>query len=386
MTAHDPTTAGKLPVPLARRSDEEKVYVASQWQLMWWRFRRHKLALVSLAVIILFYLVALCCEFVAPTDPDKDVVGYKNVPPQVLRFVDANGRFHLRPFVYGLKGERNEETLRMTYTSDMAVIHPIYFFVHGSTYKWWGRWKADVHLFGLGPEAKDEPLYLLGSNQFGRDIFSRVVYGARISLSIGLVGVFVTLILGVLLGGISGYYGGAVDIGIQRVVEFLRSLPTIPLWMALAAALPPKWSPERVYFGITVILSLLAWPEMARIVRGRFLSLREEDFVLAARFAGSSELRIIVRHMVPSFLSHIIASITLSIPAMILSETALSFLGLGLRPPAISWGVLLQDAQNVQAVSLTPWLLVPGLAVVISVLAFNFMGDGLRDAADPYMR
>jgi peptide/nickel transport system permease protein len=308
------------------------------------------------------------------------------VPPQLPRFIDAEGNFHLRPFVYGLVLDRDPVTLRPRYKLDTSKMYPIYFFVRGAPYKMWGFISADRHLFGLSRDVTDMKLFLFGSDRLGRDMYSRVVYGARISLSIGLVGVILSLVLGILLGGISGYYGGNIDLAIQRVIEFLRSMPTIPLWMALGAALPPKWPPERVYFGITVILSLIGWTWMARVVRGRFLALREEDFVMAARLAGSSELRIITLHMVPSFLSHIIATVTLSIPNMILSETSLSFLGLGLRPPAISWGVLLQEAQNVQSVALSPWLLMPGLAVVIVVLAFNFMGDGLRDAADPYSR
>ena len=375
---------GVAPVPEQR--DVEKVYVASQWRLMWWRFREHKLAVVSTVIVILFYLVALFCEFFATADPEAVSAGYKNVPPQWPRFVDAAGHFHLRPFVYGLKGERDPETLRMRYTADTSKIYPIHFFTKGVPYKLWGRWETDIHFIGLGPNAQDGQLFLLGSDRMGRDMYSRIVYGARISLSIGLVGVALSLILGVFLGGVSGYYGGCIDLVIQRVIEFLQSMPTIPLWMALAAALPPKWPPERIYFGITIILSLLAWTGMARVVRGRFLALREEDFIMAARLSGTGEFKIITEHMVPSFLSHIIASITLSIPNMILSETSLSFLGLGLRAPAISWGVLLQEAQNVQSVALAPWLLLPGAAVVLAVLAFNFMGDGLRDAADPYAR
>jgi peptide/nickel transport system permease protein len=368
------------------RSRADQVFVASQWQLMWWRFREHKVAVVCTVIVILFYLVALFCEFIATTDPNTTSASIKFLPPQWPRFVDASGHFHLRPFVHGLKRDRDPDTLRITYTPDTSVIYPIYFFTPGTPYKLWGLFDSNIHLFGLGPDVQDFQFHLLGTDRLGEDMWSRLAYGTRISLSIGLIGVILSLLIGIVLGGISGYYGGVVDLIIQRVVEFLRSIPTIPLWMALGAALPPKWPPERIYFGITIILSLLSWTGLARVVRGRFLSLREEDFVLAARLSGTSEIRIILQHMVPSFASHIIASITLSIPGMILSETALSFLGLGLRSPVVSWGVLLQEAQNVQTVALAPWLLSPGLAVVLVILAFNFMGDGLRDAADPYSR
>ena len=248
-------------------------------------------------------------------------------------------------------------------------------------------WKTDIHLFGLPTGAKDKQgVFLLGTDRLGRDMFSRICYGARLSLSMGMISVFLSLVLGVVLGGISGYYGGTADVVIQRVIEFIRTIPTIPLYMTLSAALPVNWPVERVYFGITMILALVGWTYLARVVRGRFLAMREEDFVLAARLNGSSEMRIILRHMVPSFLSYIIAALTLNIPNMILAETGLSFIGLGLRAPAISWGVLLQEATNISSLMLAPWVLAPGFAVVISVLAFNFVGDGLRDAADPYAR
>jgi len=365
---------------------DERIYVASQWQLMWWKFRRHKLAVVSLVIIVVLYTLGLFCEFIAPYVPTSKSSKFKYAPPQRIHFVDAEGRFSLRPFIYGFRREQDPQSLRRTYYEDTDAKYPIKLFAHGEPYTFWGLWETDVHLFGVEAEGKSVTLSLLGHDRLGRDMFSRVVYGARISMSIGLVGVFLSLTLGILLGGISGYYGGMADTLIQRVIEFLRSMPTIPLWMSLAAAVPPAWPPLRVYFGITIILSFISWTGMARVVRGRFLALREEDFVMAARLSGSSEMRIVLRHMVPSFLSHIIATITLSIPGMILAETSLSFLGLGLRPPLISWGVLLQEAQNVRSVALAPWLLLPGLAVVITVLAFNFLGDGLRDAADPYGR
>jgi peptide/nickel transport system permease protein len=298
---------------------------------------------------------------------------------------DESGAFH-GPFVYGTTRSRDPETLRPIFVEDTSLIYPIGFFVSGTPYKLWGVFESNLHLYGIAADPTEQAVFLLGADRLGRDMFSRIVYGARISLSIGLVGVLLSLLLGIVLGGISGYYGGIADNLIQRAIEFVRSVPAIPLWMGLSAALPANWPVVRVYFGITVILSLIGWTGMARVVRGRFLALREEDFVLAARLLGASEMRIILRHMVPSFLSYIIAALTLAVPGMILAETGLSFLGLGLRPPAISWGVLLQEAQNLRSVALAPWVMLPGAAVVISILAFNFLGDGLRDAADPYAR
>ena len=364
-------------------SEREKIFVASPRQLMWWRFRRHRMALLSGVVLILLYLVALTWEFLAPYNPLRHEVQSAYAPPQGMQFFDEEG-FHFPPFVYGLKGERDPETFRKIYEVDKTAKHPIKFMVQGDPYRFWGFIESDLHLFGL--EDNEGTVFLLGADRLGRDVLSRLLAATRISASIGLVGVIVSFVLGVLIGGISGYYGGTADIAIQRVIEFIRAMPSIPLWLALSAAIPKDWPVTRVYFAITIILSLIGWTGLARVVRGRFLSLREEDFVQAARFAGASEGRIIVRHMTPSFLSHIIASVTLAVPSMILSETSLSFLGLGMRPPALSWGVLLREAQNLQAVALAPWLLAPGLLVVIAVLAFNFVGDGLRDAADPYAR
>jgi peptide/nickel transport system permease protein len=374
-----------IPAGLEKAASAEQVYVAPQWKLMYWKFRKHRMAVVSLFVLVLFYLAAIFCEFVAPYDPDAFSTRFTAAPPTRVHLFDANGTFR-GPFIYGSKRDRDPQTLRPTFVEDPAVIYPIGLFVRGSPYKLWGLFNADMHLFGIGAKADQQFVFLLGADRLGRDMFSRIVYGSRISLSIGLVGVFTSLILGIVLGGISGYYGGIADNIIQRIIEFVRSVPQIPLWMALSAALPANWPVVRVYFGITVILALINWTGLARVVRGRFLALREEDFVLAARLAGSSERRIILRHMVPSFLSHIIASLTLAIPSIILAETALSFLGLGLRPPAISWGVLLQEGQNLRSVALAPWVLWPAAAVVLSVLSFNFLGDGLRDAADPYAR
>ena len=365
--------------------EEEKLYVASQWQLIRWRFRRHKVAVASIWVLAFFYLIGIFAEFVAPYDPHNFEARYVLAPPQSIHFVDSEGNFSLRPFIYDYHQERDPETLRRIYSEDTSEKHYLHFFVRGDTYKMWGLFETDLHLFGPGEES-DVTMFLLGSDDLGRDMFSRIIYGARVSLSIGLMGVFLSFVLGVLLGGISGYYGGAVDIVIQRVIEFLRSIPSIPLWMGLAAAVPPDWPPLRTYFMITILLSFIGWTGMAREVRGRFLSLREEDFVMAARLIGASEIRIILLHMVPSFYSHIIAVLTLSVPGMILAETSLSFLGLGLRPPVISWGVMLKSAQNISSVALAPWLLLPVVVVIITILAFNFMGDGLRDAADPYSK
>ncbi|HAA81806.1 MAG: Binding-protein-dependent transport systems inner membrane component [Thermotoga sp. 47_83] len=357
---------------------EEKFYYASQWQLIWWRFKRHKLAVIGGVVLLIIYVLAIFCEFFAPYDPNKYNYRFPYAPPQRIHFFHE-GKF-IGPFVYGYTSTVDLETLRRIYREDKSKIFRIKFFVRGDEYKLWGIWKTNVHFIGV----EEGYMFLLGTDRLGRDMLSRIIYGARISTSIGLIGVFLSFVLGITIGGISGYFGGTVDNFIQRTIEIIRSIPTIPLWMALSAALPENWSPLRVYFAITIILSLTGWTGLARVVRSRFLSLREEDFVMAARFMGASEARIIFRHMLPSFMSHLIASITLSIPGMILGETSLSFLGLGLRPPVISWGVLLQEAQNLTVVALYPWLLIPVVFVITTVLCFNFVGDGLRDAADPY--
>jgi len=360
---------------------EERVAVATQWQLMWWRFRKHRLAMIGAVVLILFYAAVIAADFLAYADPEASEAQLSLMAPQQIIFMDA-GKFS--PHVFGIKGVRDPVTFKRVYAPDPETKIPVKFFGPGYPYKILGLFETNIHLISVEGAEAGKTLFLLGSDVQGRDVWSRLMYGTQTSLTIGLVSVALSLVLGVLLGGISGYYGGTIDTVIQRVVEILRSVPTIPLWMGLTASLPSSWSVIQVYFAITLIISLLGWTELARVVRGRFLALREEDFVMAAELAGCGQLRIILRHMVPSFLSHIIASTTLALPAMIISETSLSFLGLGLRPPAISWGVLLQDAQNVQALAISPWLLIPVLPVILAVLAFNFTGDGLRDAADPY--
>ena len=366
---------------LFAETGEERISVATQWQLMWWRYRKHWLAMAGTVVVILFYLVVVFADSVAYSDPNSSLASRALVPPQPIHLFD-NGRFS--PYVNPVTGKRDLQTFQLTYKPDTSRKLRLRLFAPGFKYKLFGLFPTDIHLLGVQGAKAENSIFLLGTDVQGRDVFSRLMFATRTSLSIGLVGVSFSLFLGVLLGGLSGYLGGVIDIIIQRVIEILRSIPTIPLWMGLAAAMPKTWSITQVYFAITIIISLLAWTELARVVRGRFLSLREEDFVMAAELIGCSRLRIIFRHMVPSFLSHIIAATSLALPAMIISETSLSFLGLGLRPPAISWGVMLQDAQNVQSVALSPWLLLPAVPVIIAVLAFNFVGDGLRDAADPY--
>lgn len=358
---------------------------ASQWTLIWHKFSRHRLAMVALVVVVLIYLVAAFAEFLAPTDPGKFDPRYTFAPPQQIHlFLTDDEGTRFAPHVLGLKSQVDPKSFRRLFQPDPEKVVPIGFFVEGQPYKFWGIWDANRHF--LGPVDKADPFFLIGGDRLGRDLLSRTIHGTRISMSIGLVGVTLSLIIGLILGGISGYRGGLIDRVIQRVIEFIRSVPTIPLWLGLAAAMPKDWPPLQVYFAILIILSLIGWTEIARVVRGRFLSLRREDFVIAARLDGVSEFRLIMRHMMPSLYSHIIAAITLAIPNMILAETALSFLGLGLQPPIVSWGVLLQDAQNLRAITQAPWLFVPGICVVVAVLALNFLGDGVRDAADPYAK
>ena len=381
--ALDPASA-PVPGPIAAVPEQQRIYVASQWQLMWWRFRKHRVAMVSGVVVIGFYLVVLFADFLAYADPNASEAQRSLMPPQTLHLFDG---WRFRPHVFGVKGVRDPRSFRRVYREDPSQKIPIRFFAEGFEYRFLGLIPSTRHLIGVDPPLDaSRTIFLLGTDVQGRDLWSRLMFGTRISLTIGLCGVAVSLVLGVVLGGLSGFYGGLTDTVIQRVIEILRSIPTIPLWMGLAAALPRDWTILQVYFAITIIISVLGWTDLARVVRGRFLAMREEDFVVSARLVGCTQMRTIFVHMVPSFMSHIIAATTLALPAMIVSETALSFLGLGLRPPAISWGVLLQQAQNVQTVAISPWLMLPAIPVIVVVMAFNFLGDGLRDAADPYGR
>ena len=359
--------------------EQEKVFLASQMKLMWWKFKRHKLAVASGIFLAILYLMTVFAEFLAPYSLDARNSQYIYAPPQSIHFFH-DGEY-VGPFVYDYDKELDLEKMQRVYTPNKDRIIKLNFFCSGDPYDFWGIIPADNHL--LCADIK-EPVYLLGSDRLGRDLLSRIIYGARISLTIGLVGIAISFTLGIVLGGLAGYYGGWVDLVVQRLIEVVQSLPTLPLWLVLAAIMPANWSPVLIYFGITVILGLIDWTGLARAVRSKLLSLREEDYVLAARLMGARPARIIGLHLVPGFMSHLIASATITIPTMILGETALSFLGLGLRSPTVSWGVLLNEAQNINVVALTPWLILPVVPVILVILAFNFFGDGLRDAADPY--
>ena len=359
--------------------EQERFYRASQWQIMWWKFRRHRIAVIAGAILLAFYASILVSEFIAPYQLHTRDTRYIYAPPQKLRLVHE-GRL-TGPFVYGYDMRLDLQTLKREYREDRKRIYPLRFFCLGDEYEFWGVVPGRFHF--VCP-AQGGTLFLLGTDRLGRDLFSRIAYGTRISLTVGLFGIAVSFLIGIVLGGISGFYGGWIDNLIQRFIEMVRSFPELPLWMALSAALPINWSPILIYFGITIILGLLDWPGLARAVRSKLLALREEDFAMAAVLMGASPRRVIGRHLLPSFASHLIASATLSVPAMILGETALSFLGLGLRPPVTSWGVLLNEAQNINVVALYPWLMLSVVPVFVIVLAFNFFGDGLRDAADPY--
>ncbi len=363
----------------AMSAGQQRYYMASQKKLMWWKFKKHKLALASGIFLLLAYGTIIIAEFLAPYGLHTRNVDYIHSPPQAVHFFN-NGEF-VGPFVYGRKMTLDIDTLRRVYTNNPSDVQPIRFFCRGDAYRFWGLVDSNLHL--VCPAVGGQ-MYLLGTDRLGRDVLSRIIYGARISLTIGLIGITVSFVLGIVIGGLAGYHGGLLDLLVQRVIEVLQALPSLPLWMALAAIMPVSWSPIIVYFGITIILGILDWTGLARAVRSKLLSLREEDYVLAAQLMGASTPRIIGRHLVPGFMSHLIASATISVPSMILGETALSFLGLGLRPPITSWGILLTEARSVSVIAFYPWLLLPMVPVILVILAFNFLGDGLRDAADPY--
>lgn len=377
----DATAPAGAPELLGRRAlnKEEKLFVASQWRLMWLHFTRHRLAMIGFWVIVALYAMTILHSFVAPYEKgSRSPFIFR--PPQALHFSDGQS-FSLRPFVYGTAIQRDLATMSRTFVDDPSTRYYLQFFTPGDVYSFLGLFDTNVHLIGV---EQGGTLFLLGTDDLGRDVFSRILYGGAISLSVGLVGVILSFVLGVILGGMSGYYGGAVDTLIQRVVEFLISIPTIPLWMGLSAAVPTGWDPVKTYFAITLILALTSWPGLARIVRSKLLEVRGEDFVIAARLGGQKDRAIILQHMLPASLSYLIVHMTLAVPGMILAETSLSFLGLGLRAPIVSWGTMLQSAQNIGAVNTYPWLMWPAAFVVVTIMAFNFMGDGLRDAADPY--
>lgn len=385
MSLYDATpgsTGGAVAPPLPRSTEtlaaaEEKRYGLSQWQLMARKFSRSRVAIGAGIVVGLFYLVAALAPFIAPYGADQRFVTYLYVPPQFPRWESGTGLY-----VYALERKVDLDTLLTTYRPEPTQKYPILFFVHGEPYRLLGFIDTDIHLYGI--DAKDFGAFFFGTDRQGRDMLSRIVLGSQLSLTIGLVGVFLSLIVGSIVGVASGYYGGTIDNITQRTIEVIRSFPSIPLWMALTAALPYHWPPERVYFAITIILSFIGWTWLARQLRGKILAIREEDFVVAAQLAGATDMWIIFRHLIPAVFSHIIVVATLAMPGMILAETALSFLNLGLRPPLTSWGVILQEAQNLESLRHYPWLLLPALFISLAVLAFNFFGDGLRDASDPY--
>ena len=380
------TTSGELAqegaLPGVARQESKKAlkyYSASQWQLVWWRFRRHRMALTGGLVLLFIALTGIFAEPLAPYAGVTRNSAYLLGPPQLPKFWDANG-FSLRPFVHSVKTERDPNTLQPIPVTDETTRWYISFLVSGEPYSFYGLFSADLHLFGVN----DGFIHMFGTDSLGRDLFSRSLYATRTSLSIGILGVLIAFVLALIIGGLAGYSGGWIDYAIQRLTEVIRVIPVIPLYMGLAAAFPREWSTQQVYFAMTLILGLVGWPTLARRIRGQLLTLRSEDYVVAARISGATAARIIGLHLLPAFASYIIVDLVISFPYMILSETALSFVGLGLRPPAMSWGILLQDAQNIRAIEQAPWLFIPAAFVIAAVLAFTVVGDGLRDAADPY--
>lgn len=358
-----------------------KYYSATQWQLIWWRFRKHRTAMIGAFVLVSLFLLGILSMFIGPYDAHSRNQTYLLGPPQMIHFWDENG-FSLRPFVYGVTTARDPETLRLIPTLDKSVRWYVSLFVRGDPYSFYGLFESDIHLFGVREEGAF--VYLFGTDSLGRDLFTRALAGTRTSLTIGILGVLIAFVLALIIGGAAGYFSGWLDYGIQRLTEIIRVVPVIPLYMGLAAAFPVEWTSQQVYFAMTLILGLVGWPTLARRIRGQLLTQRNEDYVISAQVSGATAARIISVHMLPAFTSYIIVDLVISFPYMILSETALSFVGLGLRPPAISWGTLLKDAQNIRAIEQAPWLFIPALFVVIAVLAFTVLGDGLRDAADPY--